>query len=356
MGVELVWSASPLGGTSSMPSACVESGSGARSFPFRAWRISRSIIREVSARIARRSRHGNPRYRSAGIVTLEPWRLVAPWIGHTYSGASPDRSCARASRRIGTESNRRGLGRSRQSWIGVCLMAVTWLERPGDAEIAGYARLWDSPDQIDERRRQQRGVLLVGERKPDPADQQREREGLVRVLDVVPARRHAVRERGMTISAGSPRRCPPWDCMSSTAASSSPPVRSGQVRTECLLPSRFQARSRASRQAGSSSQSRPRRSAAPSTRSRPVETSDRRARRPGAADSFVRASAAGACQAVPGRSPPAPQGRSCDSPPRRTDPATLVLWHGPGAALRFSGGTLAPDLARLRSGTKIIAG
>ncbi len=125
MGVELVWSASPLGGTSSMPSARVESGSGARSFLFRAWRISRSIIREVSARVARRSRHGNPRYRSAGIVTLEPWRLVAPWIGHTYSGASPDRSCARASRRIGTESNRRGLGRSRQSWIGVCLMAAS---------------------------------------------------------------------------------------------------------------------------------------------------------------------------------------------------------------------------------------
>ena len=125
MGVELVWSASPLGGTSSMPSACVESGSGARSFPFRAWRISRSIIREVSARIARRSRHGKPRYRSAGIVTLEPSRLVAPWIGHTYSGASPDRSCARASRRIGTESNPRGLGRSRQSWIGVCLMAAS---------------------------------------------------------------------------------------------------------------------------------------------------------------------------------------------------------------------------------------
>ena len=193
MGVELVWSASPLGGTSSMPSACVESGSGARSWTFRAWRISRSIIRGVSARIARRSRHGNPRYRSAGIVTLEPWRLVVPWIGHTYSGASPDRSCARASRRIGTESNRRGLGRSRQSRIGVCLMAASchadrrrswglsapagmdvWLarvERPGDAEIAGYARLGHPPDQIDERRRQERGVLLVGERKPDPADQ-----------------------------------------------------------------------------------------------------------------------------------------------------------------------------------------
>jgi hypothetical protein len=61
----------------------------------------------------RRSCHGNPRYRSAGIVTLEPLRLVAPWIGHTYSGASPDRWCAWASRRIGTESNRRGLGRSR---------------------------------------------------------------------------------------------------------------------------------------------------------------------------------------------------------------------------------------------------
>ena len=116
---------------------------------------------------ARRSRHGNPRYRSAGIVTLEPWRLLARWLGHTYSGASPDRSCARASRRIGTESNRRGLGRSRQSWIGVCLIAASchagrrrswglsapagmdvrlaWLERPGDAEIAWYARLGTRP-------------------------------------------------------------------------------------------------------------------------------------------------------------------------------------------------------------------
>ena len=217
MGVELVWSASPRGGTSSMPSACVESGSGARSFPFRAWRISRSIIREVSARIARRSRHGNPRYRSAGIVTLEPWRLVAPWIGHTYSGASPDRSCARASRRIGTESNCRGLGRSRQSWIGVCPMAASchadrrrswgssapartdvWLarlERPVDAEIARDARLGHSPDQVDERRGEQRGMALISECELDPADQEGQRERFVGMLDVVPAGGKAVRER-----------------------------------------------------------------------------------------------------------------------------------------------------------------
>ena len=38
--------------------------------------------------------------------------------------------------------------------------------------------------------------------------------------------------------------------MSSAAASSFPPIRSGQVRTERLLPSRFQAHSRALRQAG----------------------------------------------------------------------------------------------------------
>jgi hypothetical protein len=36
---------------------------------------------------ASRPRHRNPRHRSAGIVTPEPWRLVAPWIGHTCSGS-----------------------------------------------------------------------------------------------------------------------------------------------------------------------------------------------------------------------------------------------------------------------------
>jgi len=39
-------------------------------------------------------------------------------------------------------------------------------------------------------------ACCVGQRELDPADQQGERERLVRVLNVVPAGRHAVRERG----------------------------------------------------------------------------------------------------------------------------------------------------------------
>ena len=93
-------------------------------------------------------------------------------------------------------------------------------------------------------------MALISECELDPADQEGQRERFVRMLDVVPAGGKAVREPGAAISAGCPRRWPPWDCMSRAAASSPSAIRCGQVWTVYLLPSRFQARSRALRQAG----------------------------------------------------------------------------------------------------------
>ena len=50
-------------------------------------------------------------------------------------------------------------------------------------------------DHVDERRCQERGLVLIGERELHPADRQDERERLVGVLDVGPGGRNAVRER-----------------------------------------------------------------------------------------------------------------------------------------------------------------
>ena len=162
MGVELVWSASALGGTSSMPTACVESGSAPGPFRLGSGESrGRSSGRSLLAS-ARRSRHRNPRYRSAGIVTLEPWRLVAPWIGHTYPGAALPVMCAGISPHRYREQAPRSRSiaavdrclpnggeppcRSARSW-GSSTPAGTdvwfaWLERPVDAEIARGCEAW----------------------------------------------------------------------------------------------------------------------------------------------------------------------------------------------------------------------
>ena len=73
-------------------------------------------------------------------------------------------------------------------------MWLAHLERPVDAEIARDARLGHPPNQVDERRREQRVMALISERELDPADQEGQRERLVGMLDVVPARGKAVRE------------------------------------------------------------------------------------------------------------------------------------------------------------------
>jgi hypothetical protein len=69
------------------------------------------------------------------------------------------------------------------------------LKRPADAEIPRDSRLGHPADQVDERRRQQRGLAIVDERELHPAEQQRERERLVRLLNIAPTGRNAVRER-----------------------------------------------------------------------------------------------------------------------------------------------------------------
>jgi len=93
-------------------------------------------------------------------------------------------------------------------------------------------------------------MALISERELDPADQEGQRERLVGMLDVVPARGKAVREPwGRDLGRLPPpmaavglhqqHRCQFTFC-----------DRSGRLWTEYLLPSRFQARSRALRQAG----------------------------------------------------------------------------------------------------------
>ena len=142
------------------------------------------------------------------------------------------------------------------------------LERPVDGEIARDARLGHPPDQVDERRREQRGMALIGECELDPADQEGQRERFVRMSTSCPRARKPCANPGAAISAGCPRRSPPRDCISSTAAGSPSAIRSGQPWTEYLLPSCFQARPAPCARPGSGSRRKPRRSAARATRSR----------------------------------------------------------------------------------------
>jgi hypothetical protein len=73
-------------------------------------------------------------------------------------------------------------------------MRLARLEWPTDAEIPRGPGLRYPADQVNERRRQQGGMPLVGHRPIYPGHQQRERQLVVGVLNIVPAGWKAVRE------------------------------------------------------------------------------------------------------------------------------------------------------------------
>ena len=145
--------------------------------------------------------------------------------------------------------------------------------------------------------------------------------------------------------------------MSRAAASSPSPIRGGQVRTVNLLPSRFHARSRASPGGVV------RRGTNLDDRLHPPDGHVRPRRPTGelvdlALEAVSRPCPLPAC-AKPNRAAHGFHRRldPCDRPAGRTDPAMLVLTPARSRnSASASGGTRAPDLARLRSGAKLNAG
>ena len=206
--------------------------------------------------------------------------------------------------------------------------------------------------------RQQRGVVLVGERELDPADQQGKRERLVRVLDVVPAGRHAVRERGDGDLGrlASPVAAVGLHEQGGRQLVSADPQWPGADRVSVAVAF-----------PGALARVTPggvaRRGADLDDRLHPPHGHVRPRRPTGelvdlALKAVSRPCPLPAC-AKPNRAAHGFHRRldPCDRPAWRTDPATLVLTPAPSSSCASaSGGTRAPDLARLRPGAEVNAG
>jgi hypothetical protein len=210
------------------------------------------------------------------------------------------------------------------------------LEWPIDAKIAWYPGFWHPADQVNERWREQRRMALVGERELDPADQQGRNGDLGRLP--WPGSAVGLHEQGRRQFAVPDPRWPGADREPVAVALPRPLARvtpGGVVRRSTNLDDRLHPPH------GHVQPRRPTRELvdlALMAVSRPCPP-PACAKPNGAAHGFHR------------------KLDPCDRPPGRTDPAMLVLAPARSRSCpSASGGTRAPDLARLRSGAKLNAG